>query len=165
MAKQQKSPEATHSTRQIQNRRARHEYEILRTVEAGLVLVGSEVKSIFLGRAHLSDTYCRLSGGEAFLVNFDIEPYEHSPVFAHERKRDRKLLLHRKEIEDLERESLEKGLTLIPLRVYFSHGRAKVEIGIGRGRKLYDKRQKIAEQDANRNLARELATLNKGRPE
>ena len=121
------------------------------------MLAGSEVKSIFLGNAHLTDAYCRIQNNEAFLINFDIEPYKYTSIYSQERRRDRKLLLHRKEIAFLESQTLEKGFALIPLRVYFSHGKAKVEIGIGRGRKLYDKREKIAEQDLKRSLARELS--------
>lgn len=140
--------------RSIQNRRARYDYQILETLEAGLVLLGSEVKSIFLGNAHLTDAYCRVQGGEMWLMNMDIEPYEKSSVFAHERRRDRKLLLHRREIEVLDRKSREKGLTLVPLAAYFKNGKVKIEIGLGRGKAAYDKRDKIAKDDARREVDR-----------
>jgi len=155
--KANKKAELKPALKQIQNRRARFDYSILKTFEAGIALVGSEVKSIYLGRGHLADAFCRISANEAFLENFDVEPYEHSHVFAHDRRRSRKLLLHRKEIEALESQGIEKGLSIIPLRVYFSHGKVKVEIAIARGKKLYDKRDKIAEEDANRSLQRELS--------
>lgn len=140
--------------RSIQNRRARYDYSIQETIEAGIVLQGSEVKSIFLGRAHLTDAYCRVQGGEMWLYNMDVEPYEKASVFAHERRRDRKLLLHRKQIEVLDRKSMEKGLALIPLAVYFKNGKVKVEIGLGKGKALYDKRDKIAKDDARREVDR-----------
>lgn len=143
--------------RAIQNRRARHDYAILEEVTAGLVLQGSEVKSIFLGNAHLNDSYCRVHNGEMWLYNMDVEPYEHSAVTAHERRRDRKLLLHRREINTLERKTMEKGLTLIPLSVHFDEkGRVKVLIGLGRGKAHYDKRDSIAKRDAAREVDREL---------
>lgn len=142
----------------IQNRRARYDYQILDEYEAGLALQGSEVKSLYLGRGHLTDAYCRVVNGEAFLVNMDIEPYEKASVFAHERRRDRKLLLHRREIDTLERRALEKGLTLVPLAVYFNpRGKVKVKIGVGRGKSSYDKREKIAADDARREIRRELS--------
>lgn len=140
--------------RSIQNRRARYDYQILETLEAGLVLLGSEVKSIFLGNAHLTDAYCRVLNGEMWLMNMDIEPYEKSSVFAHERRRDRKLLLHRREIEVLDRKSREKGLTLVPTAAYFKNGKVKIEIGLGRGKANYDKRDKIAKDDARREVDR-----------
>lgn len=140
--------------RSIQNRRARYDYAIQETHEAGIVLVGSEVKSLYHGRGHLTDAYCRVVNGEMWLLSMDIEPYEKASVFAHERRRDRKLLLHRKEIEVLDRKSMEKGLTLVPLAVYFKNGRVKVELGLGRGKAAYDKREKIAKDDARREVER-----------
>ncbi len=145
----------------IQSRRARYDYEILRTIEAGLVLKGSEVKSLANGRANLSDAYCRIVGGEAFLINFDVEPYTDASYNGHERRRDRKLLLHKKEIDGLFKDSEERGLALVPLKVYFSHGKAKVEIGIGRGKKNYDKRDAIAERESQRQLQKDLASHRK----
>jgi SsrA-binding protein len=138
----------------IQNRRARYDYHIEDTYEAGIALVGSEVKSIYQGKAHLTDAYCMVKSGEMWLYNMDVEPYEKSSVFAHERRRDRKLLLHRREIDVLERKTMEKGLTLVPLSVYFKQGRVKVEIGLARGKANYDKRQKIAKDDARREIER-----------
>ena len=140
----------------IQNRRARHEYAIQETFEAGIALAGSEVKSLYLGQAHLTDAYCLVREGELWLMNMDIEPYEKATVFSHNRRADRKLLMHRREINTLERKVQEKGLALIPLAVYFKNGRAKVSIGLGRGRSAYDKRDKIAKDDARREVARVL---------
>lgn len=134
----------------IQNRRARYDYHFLETHEAGIALAGSEVKSIYLGRAHLTDAHCRVLNGELFIFNLDIEPYENAAHFQPERRRDRKLLMHRKEINILERKSLEKGLTIIPSRIYFKNGRVKVEIALARGKAQYDKRDKIAKDDARR---------------
>lgn len=138
----------------IQNRRARYDYNILESHEAGVSLLGSEVKSLYLGKGHLTDAFCRVLDGELFLINADIEPYEKANVFQHERRRDRKLLMHRKEINTLERKSLEKGLALIPLALYFKNGRVKVEVGLGRGKALYDKRDKIAHDDERREVER-----------
>jgi SsrA-binding protein len=143
-AKESKAP-AT-----IQNRRARYDYHFLETFEAGIALAGSEVKSIYLGRAHLTDAYCRVTNGELFIFNLDIEPYEMAAHFQPERRRDRKLLMHRREINALERKSLEKGLTIIPAKIYFKNGRVKVEIALARGKAQYDKRDKIAKDDARR---------------
>lgn len=140
--------------RSIQNRRARYDYELVDTLEAGIVLVGSEVKSLYHGRAHLTDAYCLVRNGELWLMNMDIEPYEQATVFQHERRRDRKLLMHRREIDTLDRRSQEKGLALIPTRAYFKNGRVKVEIALGRGKREYDKRHKIAADDSRREVER-----------
>jgi SsrA-binding protein len=157
MAKQ-KGKQAPKAPGSIQNRKARFDYHILDEYEAGIALQGSEVKSLYLGRGHLNDAYCRIVGGEAYLVNMDVEPYEKASVFAHERRRDRKLLMHRKEIDTIERKAQEKGFTLIPLGVYFnSRGKVKVKIGVGRGKANYDKREKIAADDAKREVARAMA--------
>ena len=145
---------ASGAPRSIQNRRARYDYAILESTEAGIVLVGSEVKSLFNGLGHLTDAYCRILNGEMFLLNADIEPYDKASVFQHERRRDRKLLMHRKEINVFERKSLEKGLALIPLAIYFKNGKVKVEVGLGRGKAEYDKRGKIAQQDERREVER-----------
>lgn len=141
----------------IQNRKARYDYEIIDSFEAGLVLVGSEVKSLFLGRANLTDAYCRVLQNELWLVNLDIEPYDHSSHFTPERRRDRKLLMHKKEIRLLERKAQEKGLTLIPLKIYFARGKAKVEVGLGRGKRKFDKREQIAERETRREKQRAAA--------
>lgn len=140
--------------RQIQNRRARYDYEISDTYEAGIALIGSEVKSIFLGHAHLNDSYCRFQNGELFVLNMDVEPYENASIGAHERRRERKLLLHRKELSLIDRRSMEKGLAIIPLRIYFNHGKVKIEIGLGRGKSKYDKRDKIAADDTRKEIER-----------
>lgn len=134
----------------IQNRRARFDYHFIETYEAGVVLAGSEVKSLYLGRAHLTDAYCRIQGGELFLMNLDIEPYEKAAHFQPDRRRDRKLLMHRKEIDTLDRKSQEKGLAIIPSRIYFKNGRVKVEVALARGKAQYDKRDKIAKDEARR---------------
>jgi SsrA-binding protein len=142
----------------IENRRARFDYFILEDFEAGVSLVGSEVKSVFLGKAHLTDAFCRVLNGELFLVNLDIEPYDKSSTFSHERRRDRKLLMHRKQIDELDRKSMEKGLTLVPLRLYFNaRGRVKVRIGLARGKAQYDKRLKIAKEETRREIERARA--------
>lgn len=145
----------------ITNRRARHEYLVLDTYEAGVMLVGAEVKSIRDGRANLQDAYARVEDGEVFLHGMHVSPYafsrgEHDPV------RKRKLLLHRGEIDELARETQQRGVTLVPLRVYFKDGRAKVELALARGKRSYDKRQAIAARDAKREAERELKTRGRG---
>ena len=155
MAKKKAQSKASDAPRQIQNRRARYDYEIVETHEAGIVLVGSEVKSVFLGRANLADAYCVIKGSELYLINLDIELYDHATSFQPERRRDRKLLMHGREIATLNRKSLEKGFTIIPTRIYFNgRGRAKVEIGLARGKTSYDKRDKIAKDDSRREVER-----------
>ena len=139
----------------INNRRARYNYEILDVYECGVMLAGSEVKSLREGRASLQDAYARVDGGEVWLHGMHIAPYafaraELEPV------RPRKLLLHRREIDELARETGERGVTLIPLRVYFKDHRVKVELGVARGKRAYDKRQTIAERDARRQVERAL---------
>jgi len=143
-AKEQEGP------RTIVNRKARHDYELLDSWEAGVALQGSEVKSVFLGRVNMTDAYCQLVKGELFVVNLDIEPYSHSSVFQPERRRDRKLLLHKKEIETVQRKSQEKGLTIIPTKIYFKNGRVKIEVALGRGKRQYDKRDKIEADQSRR---------------
>jgi SsrA-binding protein len=138
------------------NRRARHNYYIDETYEAGLVLVGSEVKSLRDGKANLSDSYARMQRGEAVLINAHISPYPGANQFNHEPTRTRKLLLHGREIERLTGKTKERGLTLIPLRMYFKNGRAKVELGLARGKKLYDKRETIRRKDAQREVERSI---------
>ncbi len=139
----------------IQNRRAAFDYKILDTIEAGIVLAGSEVKSIFLGLANLTDSYVRIEKDEAWLYNADIEPYKHTTHFAPGRRRDRKLLLKRREINQLEMKVQGKGLTLVPLKIYFNErGKAKVLIGFGEGKKAHDKRDTIAERETKRQQQR-----------
>jgi SsrA-binding protein len=129
------------------NRRARYDYEILQTYDAGLVLAGAEVKSLRAGRASLGDAYAAPEGGEIYLYNLHISPYEKSTAEPLEPRRPRKLLLNRAEINRIMRAVAQKGLTLIPLKIYFSGGYAKVEIALARGKRKYDKRDKIREQD------------------
>jgi SsrA-binding protein len=136
------------------NRKARHDYEILDTYEAGIVLTGSEVKSLRAGRANLKDSYARVDRGEVFLMNAHISPYAAASQFGHEPERNRKLLLHRAEIDKLLGRVQERGLTIIPLKVYFKNGRAKVLLGVGRGKKAYDKRESIKEREMRRETDR-----------
>ena len=136
------------------NRRAFHEYAIGERYEAGLSLVGSEVKSLRAGRAQLQDAYARFFGDELFLVGAHIAPYAPSGQFGHAPTRDRKLLLHRRELDKLTAKIKEKGLTLVPLRLYWEKGRAKCELGLGRGKKLHDKRASIREKDEKREMER-----------
>lgn len=138
------------------NRKARHLYHILDTWEAGLVLTGTEVKSLRAGHATMTDAYAELRGGEVFLLNFHINPYEQGNRNNHEPTRTRKLLLHRREIKKLIGKTVEKGLTLVPLSVYFRGGYAKAEIALAKGKKAYDKREAIQERDNKRELARAL---------
>lgn len=138
------------------NRRARHDYEIMDSWEAGIVLVGSEVKSLRSGKANLSDAYGIVREGELFLLNMHIAPYDHGGYRNHEPTRTRKLLLHRAEIRRLIGAVERKGLTLVPLELYFQRGLAKVSIGLGRGKKLHDKRDDAKAKDAARDIARAL---------
>jgi len=138
------------------NRKARHEYHVVETYEAGIVLTGTEVKSLRAGRANLQDSYARIENGEVMLYNMHITPYEQGNRFNHEPKRTRKLLLHRYEINRLNGKVREKGLSLVPLRAYFKQGRAKVEVALARGKKIYDRRADIAERDARRDMERSL---------
>ncbi len=140
------------------NRRARHEYDILETFECGIALQGSEVKSLRAGRVTIADGYARVEGGEAWLFSVHIPPYANAIGFgAHDPDRKRKLLLHRSEIDELLGRTEQQSLTLVPLSIYFKDGRAKVELGLGRGRRLYDKRHLIAARDADREAAREAS--------
>ena len=136
------------------NRRARHDYEILERIEAGIRLTGSEVKSLRGGRASLSEAYARVRDGEAWLEGMHIPPYEQGQTKGYDPIRPRKLLLHRREIERLSAKTKEQGLALVPMRVYFTHGLAKVEIGLGKGRREYEKRQSIAARESQREMER-----------
>lgn len=138
------------------NRKARHNYEIEETVEAGIVLMGTEVKSCREGRANLTDAYAIVENGEAWLLGAHISPYSHGNRANHEPRRPRKLLLRRQEIERLAAKVSQEGRTLVPLRLYFKHGLAKAEIAVGRGKRLHDKRQSTAKRDAERAMQREL---------
>ncbi|MHB8398306.1 MAG: SsrA-binding protein SmpB [Candidatus Limnocylindrales bacterium] len=139
------------------NRRARHEYHIDETFEAGIVLTGTEIKSIRANKVNLSDAYARVERGEAWLIGAHIAPWDTASRDNHEAKRNRKLLLHRSEIDEIMGRAKQKGQTIIPLRIYLSRGRAKIELGLGRGKQLHDKRRDIAERDAKREVAREFA--------
>ena len=138
------------------NRKAFHDYEIRDTFEAGLVLAGSEIKSIRAGQVSLQDGFVQFERGEAWLVNVHIAQYDPASRSNHEPRRRRKLLLHRREIERLMGKVQEKGFTLVPTRLYLKGSRAKVEIGLARGKRLYDKRQAIAKRDMDRQIARAL---------
>ena len=136
------------------NRRARHQYAIDETLEAGLALTGTEIKSIRAGRVNLAEAYARIERGEAWLIGAHIAPYEQGNRNNHEPTRTRKLLLHRDQIAELQGRTQAKGFTLVPLKLYIRNGMAKLELGIGRGKKAYDKRRTIAERDARRDLER-----------
>ena len=139
-----------------QNRKARHDYLIEETVEAGLQLAGTEVKSCRDGKVNLADSYASIRDGEAWLLQCHISPYSHGNRANHDPMRPRKLLLHRREIEELAAQVSQGGRTLVPLRLYFKHGLAKAEIAVARGKKSYDKRASIAKRDADRQIQREL---------
>ncbi len=145
------------------NRRAFHEYHIDERVEAGLALVGSEVKSLRDGRVNLKDAYARFLGDELFLIGVHISPYGPASQFGHDPERNRKLLLHRREIDKLRGKIKERGLTLIPLRLYWVRGRAKAELGLGRGKKMHDKRAAIRERTEKREVDRAMAAGRRGR--
>ena len=134
----------------IKNKKARHEYFIEEALEAGIALVGSEVKSIRGGKANITDAFVRIQNGEAFIQNMHVSPYEKGSVYNEDPLRPRKLLLHKREIVKLHSTIMQKGLTLVPLAVYLKSGLVKIEIGVARGKKLFDKRQSIAERDAQR---------------
>jgi SsrA-binding protein len=138
----------------VSNRKARHEYEILDTREAGVVLQGTEVKSLRDGRANLQDAFARLDGGEVWLYNMHISPYEAGNRFNHDPLRPRKLLLHKSEIRKLIGQVEQKGLTLIPLDLYFRRGMAKVTLALVRGKKLHDKREDLKKRDMQREMER-----------
>jgi SsrA-binding protein len=138
------------------NKRARFDYEISETLEAGLVLQGTEVKSLRDGRVSLQDAYADVKEGEVFLLHAHINPYDHGNRFNHDPERPRKLLLHRREIKRLIGKTQERGLTLIPTRMYFTHGKAKVELGLAKGKKQYDKREELKRRSAQRDIERAL---------
>ena len=141
------------------NRKARHEYQILDTYEAGMVLKGPEVKSLRAGQLAFRDAFARVESGEVWLYNLHISPYEEANRANEEPDRVRKLLLHREEIRRLEIKTGEKGLTLVPLEIYFRKGNAKVLLGVGRGRRLYDKREKLKKQTQDREAKRAMSKL------
>ncbi len=152
---QTKSLPANQSIKVISvNRQAYHEYFVERTIEAGISLVGTEIKSIREGKVNLRGSYAIVRNGELWLENAHIAVYEHGNRYNHDPMRNRKLLLHRREIEQLQAKVATKGMTLIPLKLYLKGGRAKIELGLCRGKKLYDKREAIAERDVKRELER-----------
>jgi SsrA-binding protein len=144
-----------------ENRKARFHYHILEKFEGGLVLVGSEVKSLRDGKADLADSYAEVKNGELWLVNCHIAPYSGANQFNHEPMRPRKVLMHRREIDRLMGKVQEKGLTLVPLSLYFKGGRAKVDLGLGKGKKAFDKRETIKRRESDRELRR-LTKMKKG---
>ncbi|GAB6177578.1 SsrA-binding protein SmpB [Desulfobaculum senezii] len=140
-----------------QNKNARRNYEILDTFEAGISLMGSEVKSLRAGRVNFKDGYVRIMDGEAILIGVHIAPYENAVHTGHEPERERKLLLHRREIDALSAKVDQKGLSVVPLKMYLKRGKVKVEIALGRGKKTYDRRDDIKKRDIARDTAREVA--------
>src|SRR3954463_7025024 len=144
------------------NRRARYEYHLLDRHEAGLVLTGTEVKSLREGRANLAQAYVTIRGGEPWLVGAHISTYDHGNIANHEPERDRKLLLKAKEIATLDARVSERGLTLVPTRLYFKDGRAKVEVALARGKDVHDKRSDIAKREADRQIERAVKSGGRG---
>ena len=146
------------------NRKARHEFSIEDTFEAGLVLTGTEIKSVRANKVNLGDAYARVERGEAWLIGANIAPWETGNRYNHEARRTRKLLLHRRQIDELMGRAQAKGLTIVPLRMYITaRGVAKLELGLARGKQLHDHRRDIADRDARRDMERELADATRGR--
>lgn len=141
----------------IQNRRAFHDFHIDAKLECGIALVGTEVKSIRLGRAHLQEAFARVEGGELVLHQAHIDPYDKASLYNHDPVRERKLLAHRREIRRLEAETARKGVTLVPLSMYFKNGRVKVELGVARGKQEHDKRETIRRKEQDREMRREMS--------
>jgi SsrA-binding protein len=151
----EKEQEKHKATPAFDNRRARHEYHILESMEAGLALAGSEIKSIRSGGVSLNEAYARVRDGELWLLGMHVPPYKQASLFdAYEPRRPRKLLVHKEQLARLAARSAEKGLTIVPLRLYFTRGKAKVEIGLAKGKKLFDKRTTIKERESKRELER-----------
>lgn len=144
-----------------QNRKAYHDYSIEETVEAGISLVGTEVKSLREGKVNLKDSYVHIKDMEALLFNCHISPYSHGNIMNHEPLRTRKLLLHKKEIVRLQGKIAQKGYTLIPLKIYFKSGRAKVEVGLAKGKREFEKRESIKEREANREIEKAMKSRNR----
>ncbi|MGB0346966.1 MAG: SsrA-binding protein SmpB [Balneolaceae bacterium] len=144
------------STPSIQNRKAFHDYSIEETFDAGLVLQGTEVKSLRQGKASFTDAFAFVKDGEVWLRDFYIKPFEHGSYYNHDPRRDRKLLLSKREIRELDRAVLQKGNTIIPLKIFFKNGFAKVQIGLARGKKKFDKRESIKEKDTKRDMDRAI---------
>jgi SsrA-binding protein len=161
MAKSKPTPDREQDNERVisQNRSARHEYEVIDTLECGIMLVGSEVKSLRNGRISLDEAYARMKAGEVWLVGCDIPEYVQANQFNHEPRRPRKLLLHRREINKFASKAYETGLTLVPLKMYFKKGKAKLLLGVCRGRKTHDKREKLK----NRSMQRDIQRAMRGR--
>lgn len=138
------------------NRKARHDYNIIETLEAGIVLKGTEVKSMRFGKVNLKDSYASIKDGELFLIGMHVSPYEFGNIFNHDPERDRKLLVHQKELRRLIGKIQTQGVTLVPLKLYFKRGKVKVELALATGKKLYDRRHDIAKRDAEREMQRAL---------
>ncbi len=147
----------------VENRKARHDFHILERVEAGVALLGTEVKSLRDGGGNLREAYAQLRTGEVFLVGANIAPYRQGNIQNHDPVRERKLLLHRREIEQLGRKVAERGMTLVPLALYFSDGKVKLELGLAKGKEGIDKRRTIADRDARRQMERAMRERERGR--
>jgi SsrA-binding protein len=147
----------------IRNKKARHNFQILETIEAGLVLAGSEVKALRQGKCNIDEAFARLRGEEVWLYNMHIGPYEQAAQFGHDTRRTRKLLLRKREIRRFLGRAVEKGSTLVPLTVYFKRGWAKVELGVARGKREFDKREDLKRRESAREIDRELARRRRGR--
>ncbi len=141
---------------EILNRQARYNYQIIDSFEVGIVLTGTEIKSIRNGKANLKDSYAIIKNGELFLLNMHISPYAEGNIFNHEERRTRKLLMHKKEIVKLNNKLTLEGNTLVPLKLYFKNGRAKIELGLAKGKKLYDKRETIKKRDIEREIKKNM---------
>jgi len=147
---------AENNTPNIKNRKARHDYHVDDTFEAGLVLRGTEVKSLRDGKASFTDSFAYIKNGEVWLRDFYIKPYEHGSYNNHDPRRERKLLLNKREIRELEKATAQKGFTLVPLKLYFKKGYAKILLGVAKGKKKYDKRESLKEKDTRRELDRKV---------
>ena len=147
----------------MRNKKARHDYQVLETIEAGLVLEGSEVKALRDGKANLDEAFARVKGGEVYLYNMHIGPYQQAGPFGHDPRRTRKLLLKKREIDRFLGKAIEKGHTLVPLAVYFHRGWAKVELAVARGKREFDKREDLKRREHQRQIERELARRQRGR--
>ena len=153
----------TERSPRIRNKKARHNFTILETIEAGLVLEGSEVKALRQGKCNIDEAFARLRGEEVWLYNMHIGPYEQAAQFGHDTRRPRKLLLKKREIRRFLGRAVEKGSTLVPLTVYFKRGWAKVEIGVARGKREFDKREDLKLRESRRDIARELSRRRRGK--
>lgn len=156
--KKKKAPDKEHDNERVValNRQAKHEFEVLETLECGIMLRGSEVKSLRRGHCSLDEAYGRIKDGEVWLMGCDIPEYLEASVFNHQPRRPRKLLMHKREVAKFASKAFEKGLTLVPLKLYFKEGKAKVLMGVGKGRKMHDKRDVLKKRDAQRDIERAM---------